>query len=69
MCHADNTWKTGPAFRDVAASYRMSRKPANTMVRLIRQGQHGEGPWHMPPHSEAGLADAKAMADYILSLP
>jgi hypothetical protein len=39
------------------------------MVRLIRQGQHGEGPWHMPPHSEAGLADAKAMADYILSLP
>ena len=68
MCHADDTAKAGPAFRDVAASYRASRRSGSTMARWIRQGRHGDGPWHMPPHDELGPAEAKAMADYILSL-
>ena len=66
-CHADDTWKTGPPFRDVAAKYRASHQPASKMIRLIRQGQHGAGPWHMPPH-QVSRDEAKAMAEYILSL-
>lgn len=66
-CHADDAWKAGPSFRDVAASYRASHKPASKMISLIRQGQHGAGPWHMPP-SQVSRDEAKAMAEYILSL-
>ncbi len=68
ICHADDAWKAGPAFRDIAASYRASRRPASAMARVIRRGQHGSGPWHMPPHPEVSRVDAKAMADYILAL-
>jgi len=68
ICHADDTWKAGPAFRDIAARYRASDTPASAMVRTIRQGQQGGGPWHMPPHPEVSRAGAEAMASYILSL-
>lgn len=68
VCHDDDTWKAGPAFRDVADRYRASRRSASAMVLVIRQGQHGGGPWHMPPHPEVGAAQARVMADYILSL-
>lgn len=68
VCHADRETKTGPAFVDVAARYRGDPKAAATLTAEIKQGNHGAGPWHMPPHPEVSAADARAMVRYILSL-
>jgi cytochrome c551/c552 len=67
LCHADDTPKAGPAYRDVAAFYRGRRDGQSRVVGVIKRGQHGGGPWHMPPHPEVSDADARAMARYILS--
>ena len=68
LCHADDAPKAGPALRDVSAAYRAQHRPASSMVSVIRGGQHGGGPWHMPPHPEVSRADAQIIAGYILSL-
>ena len=68
MCHADDSPKAGPAYRDVADLYRKDTRAVPKVTGVIRNGQHGGGPWHMPPHPEVSAADAEAMARYILSL-
>jgi len=68
ICHADDEDKAGPSFRDIAAMYRTTGKSRGAMASVIKAGQHGGGPWHMPPHPEISVADANAMASYILSL-
>lgn len=68
VCHADQQAKTGPAYVDVAAKYRRDPQARATLVAEIRKGAHGSGPWHMPPHSEVSVADARTMVGYILSL-
>jgi cytochrome c len=68
ICHADGETKAGPAYRDVAAHYRGRRDAVATIAREIRQGRHGAGPWHMPPHPEVAAAEARAIARYIMSL-
>ena len=68
ICHADAETKAGPAYRDVATHYRGTRDAVPTIAREIRQGLHGGGPWHMPPHPEVPPAEATAMARYIMSL-
>jgi cytochrome c len=69
ICHADDAWKAGPAYGDVAAAYRGDPKASAALVRIIKRGQHGHGPWHMPPHPEVSDEEARVMARYILSLP
>jgi cytochrome c len=68
ICHADDQFKTGPAFADVAARYRENPRALTILTAEIRNGAHGSGPWHMPPHPEISDTDAKKMARYILSL-
>ena len=68
VCHADNETRTGPAYIEVAERYRGNRKAASVLTAVVRQGAHGAGPWHMPPHPEVPEADARKMVRYILSL-
>jgi cytochrome c len=69
ICHDDTETKAGPAYADVSAAYRDNPNAVQMVARVIKQGQHGGGPWHMPPHPEVSDAEARAMARYILSLP
>ena len=68
FCHSDREPKAGPAFADIAARYRGKPQATPMLVASVRNGRHGEGPWHMPPHPEVSEADAKTMVQYILSL-
>ena len=68
FCHTDREPKAGPAFADIAARYRGKPQATRMLVASVRNGRHGEGPWHMPPHPEVSEADAKTMVEYILSL-
>lgn len=68
VCHADNESRTGPAYADVAERYRGDRNAVFALTAAVRQGAHGAGPWHMPPHPEVPEADARKMVRYILSL-
>ena len=68
LCHSDYESRTGPAYVDVATKYRGKKNAASTIVALIRKGVHGEGPWPMPPLPEVSPADARRIAEYILSL-
>jgi cytochrome c len=68
ICHADDEFKTGPAYANVAAKYRGNPQAVTILAATIRRGARGSGPWHMPPHPEVSDADARKMARYILSL-
>jgi cytochrome c len=68
ICHADDVTKAGPAYVDVAAAYHGDPDAVGRIAAIIRRGQHGGGPWHMPPHPEVSKAEAQVMARYILSL-
>jgi cytochrome c551/c552 len=68
VCHADDEVKTGPAYADVAAWYKGKPGALTRVSTVIRNGAHGGGPWHMPPHPEVSKADARTMARYILAL-
>jgi cytochrome c len=67
-CHADNEEKAGPSFADVAARYKGKSQAVGRLIAVVRNGRHGDGPWHMPPHPEVSEAEAKEMVRYILSL-
>ena len=68
-CHRDREARTGPAYADIAARYREDPKAPARLAAAIRSGEHGRGPWQMPPHPEVSAADAKVMVRYILSMP
>ena len=68
ICHSDQEPLVGPAFADVAKSYRGRRDAVDSIARDIRDGMRTGGPWHMPPHPEVSPSDARAMARYIMSL-
>ena len=68
VCHANDEVKTGPAYADVAAWYKGKSGALARVSAVIRNGAHGGGPWHMPPHPEVSKSDARTMARYILSL-
>lgn len=67
-CHADEEAKAGPAFVDVAAKYQGNSRGAAILTALVKKGRHGEGPWPMPPLPQVPDADARKIAEYILSL-
>jgi len=68
ICHADHQAKAGPAYDDVAAQFRGKRNAVSVIATEIRRGIRRGGPWHMPPHPEVSVAEARAMARYIMSL-
>jgi cytochrome c len=68
ICHADRETKAGPAFVDVAATFRRTPSAVSVIAREIRRGLRRGGPWHMPPHPEVSQAQARTIARYIMSL-
>ncbi len=68
ICHADRETKAGPAYVDVAAQYRKTPDAISVIALEIRRGLRHGGPWHMPPHPEVSVAEARAMSRYIMSL-
>ena len=68
ICHEDGYGKAGPAFVDIAAAYGRDRRAATYIADVIRRGQHGSSPWHMPPHPELTHAEARRIALYILAM-
>jgi len=68
ICHSDRETLVGPAFEDVAKSYRGKPDAVSKIASDIRGGIRGGGPWHMPPHPEVSPEEARAMARYIMSL-
>lgn len=69
VCHSDRQALAGPAFADIAASWRDTPNAAARIADVIRSGAASGGPWHMPPHPEISPREAQAMARYILSIP
>lgn len=67
-CHSDREAMTGPAFAQVAAAHSGRRDAVATIANDIRAGIRNGGPWHMPPHPEISVQDARRMARYIMSL-
>jgi len=68
-CHQVAKKVVGPAFKDVAAKYKGDGKAADNLVVVIKKG--GKGNWGnipMPPHPQVSDADAKKLADWVLSL-
>jgi cytochrome c len=68
-CHQVDKKVVGPAFKDVAKKYKGDAKAAEHIVGVIKKG--GKGVWGqvpMPPHPQVSDADAKKLADWVLSL-
>ena len=68
ICHTDKEPGAGPAYVDVATTYRGTPNAAAKLAAIIKKGAHSGGPWHMPPHPEVSQADALTMARYILAV-
>jgi cytochrome c len=68
LCHAAAAAKTGPAYADIAEKHRADPRAEARLAGFVRKGEHGSGPWPMPPHPEVSAAEARKMARYILSV-
>ena len=67
-CHALDQPGVGPSFRDIAAKYRDRVDAAGAVEAKIRAGGTGVwGPAVMPPQSHVGDADARALAQWIVT--
>ena len=68
-CHSIDTKLVGPALKDVAAKYGSDAKAADNLASKIQKGSQGTwGPVPMPPNVKVSDADAKALAQWILTL-
>jgi cytochrome c len=68
-CHAIDQKRVGPPLKDVAAKYSGDSSAAEKLAKKIKAG--GAGVWGqmpMPPQSQVSDADAKALAEYVLSI-
>lgn len=68
-CHAIDQKRVGPSMKDVAAKYSGDSGAADRLAMKIRGG--GVGVWGempMPPQPQVSEADAKTLAEYILSI-
>ena len=68
-CHQVAKKVVGPAYKDVAAKYRGDAKALEHLVNVIKKGGKGVwGPIPMPPNPQVSDADAKKLAEWVLSL-
>ena len=68
-CHAIDQKRVGPSMKEVAAKYSGDAAAAAMLARKIREG--GVGVWGqmpMPPQPQVSESDAKALAEYVLSI-
>lgn len=68
-CHAIDQKRLGPPLKDVAAKYAGDNSAVAMLTKKIQAG--GAGVWGempMPPQPQVSEADAKTLAEFILSL-
>ena len=68
-CHQIDKRKYGPNFKEVAAKYADQKNAADVLAKKIRRGGTGVwGPDVMPPQPQVSAAEARILANYVLSL-
>jgi cytochrome c len=68
-CHAVDKKIVGPAYKDVAAKYAGQKDAADKLAEKIMKG--GSGVWGqvpMPANPQVNAAEAKQLAQWVLSL-
>lgn len=68
-CHAIDQKRLGPSMKEVAAKYNGDGSAVDMLAKKIRQG--GVGVWGqmpMPPQLQVAEADARTLAEYIMTL-
>ena len=68
-CHQLDKRKYGPNFKEIAAKYADQKNATDNLAKKIRRG--GTGVWGqdlMPPQPLVSAAEARALAQYVLSL-
>lgn len=67
-CHAIDRRVIGPAFREVAARYKVDAAAAPKLAQKIKDGGHGAwGQVPMPPNPGLSEADLKLLVDWVLA--
>ena len=67
-CHMVDKKLVGPALKDVAAKYKADPKAVDYLAGKIQKGSQGVwGPVPMPPNTKVNEADAKTLAQWILT--
>jgi cytochrome c len=68
-CHAVDKKVVGPAYKDVAAKYAGQKDAADKLAEKILKGGSGVwGPVPMPANTQVTPAEAKQLAQWVLSL-
>ena len=68
-CHAVDKKLVGPSFKDVAAKYAGKAGAADQLAAKIVKGGSGVwGPVPMPANAQVNDAEAKKLADWVLTL-
>lgn len=68
-CHSVDQQMVGPAYKDVAAKFAGNTKAVTILSNAILHGSSGVwGPMSMPPNVQVTPAQAKELAQWILSL-
>jgi len=68
-CHATDKKLVGPAYKDVAAKYAGQQDAAAKLAEKIQKG--GVGAWGqvpMPANPQVNPAEAKQLADWVLTI-
>ena len=68
-CHYVDKRKYGPSFQQVAAKYADQKNATELLAKKIRRG--GTGVWGqdvMPPQPQVSAAEARSLAEYVLSV-
>ena len=68
-CHATDKKLVGPSYKDVAAKYAGQKDAADKLAEKIVKGGSGVwGPVPMPPNTQVTPAEAKQLAQWVLTL-
>ena len=68
-CHAVDKKLVGPAFKEVAAKYAGKAGASDTLAgKIIKGGSGVWGPVPMPANAQVNEAEAKKLADWVLTL-
>lgn len=68
-CHAIDKKLVGPAYKEVASKYAGQKDAADKLAAKIMKGGSGVyGPVPMPANTQVNEAEAKKLAEWVLSL-
>ena len=68
-CHAIDQKRLGPSMKEAAAKYNGDGRAADMLAKKIRVGSVGVwGQMPTPPQPQVAEADAKTLAEYILTV-